>query len=127
MHHRGASPVNASAVSATSFVVGLHDSYAVATSPGYQHGIQVDLTPLGARMVLDVPMGLIANRIVQLDEILSRRVGFDVQHLGGLGPWKARFSWIDAFLTRGWPGLDRFRRPSSEPGAGSASRAVSGG
>jgi hypothetical protein len=61
-----------STVRVTSFVAGLHDSYAVAESTGWQYGVQIDLTPIGAYMLLGVPMDSIANGVVELEHVLGR-------------------------------------------------------
>jgi len=55
-------PAGGSTARVTSFVAGLHSVYAVVESPGRQHGVQVDLTPLGAHMLLGVPMGALGVR-----------------------------------------------------------------
>ncbi|WP_433441144.1 hypothetical protein [Nonomuraea sp. CA-141351] len=62
-----------------SFVAGLHDSYVLATHTGASHGIQVDLTPIGAGMLLSVPMQEVTNRVVGLE------ASPDVSH--GDYPW----------------------------------------
>lgn len=45
----------------TSFVAGPQTRYTIAVSPGWQHGVQVDLTPIGARRLFGVPMHELAN------------------------------------------------------------------
>ncbi len=45
-----------------SFVAGLDDGVTVTEFSGEQRGIQADLTPLGARRLLGVPMGELAPR-----------------------------------------------------------------
>jgi hypothetical protein len=39
-----------------SFVAGLHDTHCFVETPGGQAGIQVNLTPLGAHLLLGLPM-----------------------------------------------------------------------
>jgi hypothetical protein len=46
----------------TSLVVGVHDAYAVVEPREPWAGMQVDLTPVGARMLLGVPMHALTNR-----------------------------------------------------------------
>jgi len=83
---------------ATSFVAGLHDSYAVAASTEWQHGVQVDLTPIGAHMLFGVPMHSIANRIVDLDSLLGAVGVSVVDQLFGAKGWEARFDLLDTWI-----------------------------
>jgi acyl-CoA thioester hydrolase len=48
----------------TSFVAGVWDAPALTEHAGYQHGIEVNLTPLGARRLLGLPMHHLANGVV---------------------------------------------------------------
>lgn len=85
---------------ATSFVAGLHDSPVTVTSSGWQHGLQIDLTPVGARMLFGVPMHLLANRAVDLDDLLGVDAGLLAERLYQLPTWRARFALVDALLSR---------------------------
>jgi hypothetical protein len=51
-------------------VGGLHDTPAVIRHDGHQHGIQLSLTPLGARILLGLPAGELATTVVDLDTLL---------------------------------------------------------
>src|SRR4029453_2159692 len=59
----------------TSFVVGLHEGYAVTQHAGAQHGVQVDLTALGAARLLGGPPTEGANECVALDDLLGGAAG----------------------------------------------------
>ena len=85
-------------VRVTSFVAGLHDSYAVVESAGWQQGVQVDLTPIGAHMLVGVPMSTLANQVVELGEVLGRCAARLVEQLGETASWERRFGLIDALL-----------------------------
>jgi AraC-like DNA-binding protein len=78
-----------------SFVAGLHDRAVVTEHPGDQLGIQLDLTPQGARMLLGLPMRELARRVVDLDALLPGEL---VDRLGSTDDWAARFDLLDAFL-----------------------------
>jgi AraC-like DNA-binding protein len=78
-----------------SFVAGLHDRAVVTEHPGDQLGIQLDLTPLGARMLFGLPMRELARRVVDLDALVPAEL---VERLGALDGWAARFDVLDAFL-----------------------------
>ncbi|WCB94043.1 hypothetical protein DSM104299_02771 [Baekduia alba] len=78
-----------------SFVAGLYDRAAVTHQPGEQAGIQLDLTPLGARMLLGLPMREIARRVVALEDLVGDGL---VDRLRDTASWAARFDLLDAFL-----------------------------
>jgi len=84
---------------ATSFVAGLHDSHAIAESAG-QQGVQISLTPLGAYMVLGVPMDTLANRAVELEQVLGGFAARLTEQLYETPTWEARFRVLDAVLAR---------------------------
>jgi AraC-like DNA-binding protein len=54
-----------------SFVAGLHETHCFVESPGTQAGIQVNLTPLGAHLLLGLSMRELTNRVVELDGLLG--------------------------------------------------------
>jgi AraC-like DNA-binding protein len=82
-----------------SFVAGLHDSYLLVANTGVSRGVQVDLTPIGARMLLGVPMHEVANSAVGLDEVLGRWAGAAVARIAEAPTWPARFAIVDEILT----------------------------
>ena len=60
------------------FAAGLHDAAVLTTSLGPTRGIQLNFTALGARRFLGVGMHAIANRVVELRDLLgeeARRPG----------------------------------------------------
>jgi AraC-like DNA-binding protein len=82
----------------TSFVAGLHDTYAVVESVGWQQGVQVDLTPTGAHVLVGAPMSTFANQVVELGEVLGRCAARLAEQLGETASWERRFGLIDALL-----------------------------
>lgn len=82
----------------TSFVAGLHDSYAVATATGWQQGVQIELTPVGAHMLLGVSMESLANRVVELDQVLGRFAARLAEQLYEAAGWPARFDVLDVVI-----------------------------
>jgi AraC-like DNA-binding protein len=78
-----------------SFVAGLYDRAVVTRQPDEQSGIQLDLTPLGARMLLGLPMRELARRTVELDNLIP---GALVDRLRDAPDWATRFDRLDAFL-----------------------------
>ena len=80
-----------------SFVAGLHDGYAITEHHGNQHGVQIDLTPLGAARVLGVPEE-VANECVALDDLLGRFAGELADRLASTPDWAGRFALLDRVL-----------------------------
>jgi AraC-like DNA-binding protein len=82
----------------TSFVAGLHDSHAVVMPTGFQQGVQVQLAPLAARMLLGVPMHRLANRVVDFEDILGKAGARLTEQLCEARSWDERFHLVDGFL-----------------------------
>jgi AraC-like DNA-binding protein len=81
-----------------SFVSGLHDSYATTESSGSQHGVQVNLTPLGAFRLLGAPMNEFTNTVVALEDAFGRPGARLAELLFGAGGWEERFALLDAII-----------------------------
>lgn len=81
-----------------SFVAALTDTPALTEHDGRQHGIQVDLTPLGAFAVLGVPMRQLSNAVVDFPALLGSAGAELVDRLAHAGGWAERFALLDAVL-----------------------------
>ncbi len=81
-----------------SFVAGLADSYVYVEATGPAEGLQIDLTPLGAYRLLGVPMHTLANRTIELDEILGSGARSLAERLHAAPGWESRFALLDAAL-----------------------------
>jgi AraC-like DNA-binding protein len=78
------------------FVTGLWDRPALTEHGGESSGMQVDLTPLGLSLLLDRPLGDLANLAVPLDEVLGRT---DLAaRLVDRPGWAARFELLDTLI-----------------------------
>jgi AraC-like DNA-binding protein len=84
----------------TSFVGGLHDRRSRTAHDGHQRGIQIDLTPVAAGMVLGVGMHELANRVVELEDVLGPAARGLAERLDSLPGWEARFDLLDQVLAR---------------------------
>ncbi|HWV87984.1 MAG TPA: helix-turn-helix domain-containing protein [Capillimicrobium sp.] len=84
----------------TSFVAAPHSHATVTEHDGRQHGLELRLTPLGARMLLGVPMGELADQVVELDALLGRDAGELIERVHDARTWAARFALLDALLAR---------------------------
>lgn len=78
---------------------GLHRRPALVHTHGYQHGIQLGLTPLGARTLLGLPAGALSGEIVeQTDVPLGLPAGFHAQLAEA--DWPMRFRLLGEHLQR---------------------------
>ncbi len=96
----------------TSFLAGMHDTPVITEFTGAQHGVQVDLTPLGVFTLLGRPMPELTNRAPRLDQLGRPELAALPERLAGDRGWAERFARIDAALLSG---LDGSRaRPDAE-------------
>ena len=92
-------PLDVCGARCTSFVAALHEHPALTTFEGAQHGIQIDLSPLAARRLLNMPLHEVSSELV---------VGWDdlfggdelIERLADQPGWDERFALLDAELTR---------------------------
>jgi AraC-like DNA-binding protein len=84
----------------TSFVAGLHEAPSITEHDGVQDGIQLDLAPLAARRLLGWPMDELANRVVDLEDVLGPRTGELLERLHDAAGWSERFALLQAELAR---------------------------
>jgi AraC-like DNA-binding protein len=82
----------------TTLLGGLHTAPALITHEGRQSGIQLALTPLGARALLGIPAGQLANVDVDASAVLGRFAGELRERIGEQRTWAERFSVLDALL-----------------------------
>jgi AraC-like DNA-binding protein len=83
-----------------SFVGGLADVYTDTTTVGRAEGIQVNLTPIGARLLFGMPMSELANQLVSIEDVLGRWGPETIARLAGLPRWADRLTLLDDLLTR---------------------------
>jgi len=82
----------------TSFVAAITDTYAITEYEGVSHGLQVDLSPLGAHMLLGVPMNELSALVVPLEDVLGPTAPLLVERLAEAPGWAARFDMLDALI-----------------------------
>jgi AraC-like DNA-binding protein len=83
---------------AVGFVAGLHDTYALTETGGTQAGMQIDLTPVGAHLLLGLPMDELAQRVVTLEELFGADGLLLREALADAPGWLERFALVDGFL-----------------------------
>ena len=77
---------------------GLHTTPAVITHPGRQSGIQLALSPLGARALLGRPAGELAGIDVDGSDVLGAVARELHERLREAASWPARFALLDQIL-----------------------------
>jgi AraC-like DNA-binding protein len=80
------------------FFAGMHDTFAVSETVGAQRGVQIDLSPVGAHLLLRTPMHELSGRIVELDVLFARAGALLHEALACAGGWEARFGLLDDFF-----------------------------
>jgi AraC-like DNA-binding protein len=101
---------------------GLHTSPALVSHQGRWSGVQLGLTPLGARALLGVPAAGLANWDAEATDVIG---GFAAQLrelVVGQPTWAGRFAVIDALLERRAAEAGADRRSTIRPEAGYAWR-----
>ena len=85
-----------------SFAAGLYDRPVVTGHGGEQEGLQLDVSAIGARAVLGVPLGELYDVTVPLEEVLpcAREL---TERLAETDGWPARFALVNEFLGRAEP------------------------
>jgi AraC-like DNA-binding protein len=83
-----------------SFVAGLWDRPVMVGHRGEAQGVEVRLTPLGARKLLGVPMSELTNEVVELEDLMGAWAGELTERLAGAGGPAERLVLLDAELTR---------------------------
>jgi len=82
------------------FVAGLGDRFAVTEHEGRQRGVQVDLTPTGARRLFGIPMSELSHRIVALCDLLPAEDLVLTEQLSAAHDWEKRLDLVEEFLLR---------------------------
>src|SRR2546421_2857085 len=82
------------------FVGGLHAVPATIRHEGFQHGISLELTPLGARALLGLPAGELAYSVIRLEDVLGPSAHGLIDRLVAAPGWRERFRLLDDALVR---------------------------
>jgi AraC-like DNA-binding protein len=82
----------------SSFAAGLHERATVVGSAGRAFCMQVDLSPLGARRLLGVPLDGLAGRVVELDAVLGAWSDRLAERLHDAPSWTRRFELLEGAL-----------------------------
>lgn len=82
----------------TSFVAAVGGRWAETEYLGEQYGLQIDVSPLAAGMILGTRMGEFGGVTVDLDDALGAAGRGLVERLVETRDWTGRFDLVDAFL-----------------------------
>jgi AraC-like DNA-binding protein len=85
---------------AAGFAVGLCDRFATTEHQGRQRGIQVDLTPTGARRLFGLPLSKMAGHVMSLDDLLPTEHRTLSDRLDATTDWTSRLDLVEALLAR---------------------------
>lgn len=80
------------------FVAGIDDGPATVEHDGEQRGVQLDFTPVGARLFFGVPMSELAGRLVPVEELLPRAHRRLAERLDALATWEARLDLVERLV-----------------------------
>jgi AraC-like DNA-binding protein len=83
-----------------SMAAGVHDSFVIIGSQGHSCCIQVNFTPIGARLFFQLPLSELANRSVRLEELFGDRSTRVVEALAEAGDWDRRFDLLEALIRK---------------------------
>jgi AraC-like DNA-binding protein len=79
---------------------GLHTRPVLIAHDGHLAGVQLGLTPAGARALFGLPAAELCQAVVPLEAVLGPQAGELLERLAGAGSWGARFAVLDTALAR---------------------------
>lgn len=79
-------------------VGGLHTRPALIAHPGRQSGVQVSLTPLGARALLGMPAAALVSWDAELADVVGRPAVELVERVRAASGWTGRFAAVESVL-----------------------------
>lgn len=82
------------------FAAGLTGSFAVTQHDGSQCGVQLDLTPSGARRFFDLPLSELAGRVVALRDLQPLEHATLAEQLDAAPDWETRLDLVEQLVTR---------------------------
>ncbi len=81
-----------------SFIAGLSDIPGYVEATGLSAGVQVNLTPVGARLLTGLPMHMLTNAVLTVEDAFGPASGELMERLRETTTWAARFQIIDRFM-----------------------------
>jgi AraC-like DNA-binding protein len=97
----GSPHANAGSRAHRSFVAGLAEHSVVTEMDGESDGMQLNVTPIGARLIFGLPMHELADRVVRLDDVLGPAQADELlERLRDERTWGMRFDRLEAWIAR---------------------------
>lgn len=81
-------------------IAGLHAAPVTIHHDGSQHGIQLALTPAGARALFGLPASELASAVVHLDQVFGRGAHELLERLQAAAGWQRRLAVVEEALVR---------------------------
>ena len=82
------------------FAGGLHDRAATIVHDRNQHGMAIQVTPMGARLLFGLPAGALGGTVVDLEELFGAYARELYDRAAAAPTWDARFAVLDDVLTK---------------------------
>jgi len=101
---------------------GLHTAPAVVSHQGRWSGVQLGLSPLGARTLLGLPAAALANTDAEATDVIGAFAAQLRELVAGQPTWAGRFAVLDELLARRAAEADADRRAGIRPEVGYAWR-----
>lgn len=76
------------------FVAGLDERFTLTEHDGFQRGLQLNFTPIGARLFFDLPMSELVGRAIPFGDLVPRAQRDLAERLAALPDWNARFAFV---------------------------------
>ncbi|MGW4408693.1 helix-turn-helix domain-containing protein [Nonomuraea sp. NPDC004702] len=92
-------PMEAYGERVSAFAGGLADRFAVTRVEGPCEGVEVVLTPFGARRLYGLPMRHLTSRVVPVEAVLGPWAGELLDRLAATPSWRERLALTDRLLT----------------------------
>jgi AraC-like DNA-binding protein len=83
-----------------SFLARICGTPAVVGFAGVSAGVQIDMSPLGAHMLLDLPMDELPDPVVALADVMGAEGRLLGGRLAAMPGWEERFDYLDDLLLR---------------------------
>src|SRR5438067_2704811 len=81
-------------------VGGMHSSPVTIAYEQCERGVQLALTPFGARALFGLPAGELASAVLALEELIGARASECTERIRAAASWTDRFAVLDDVLTR---------------------------
>jgi AraC-like DNA-binding protein len=82
------------------FVAGLDERFTLTEHDGFQRGLQLNLTPIGARLFFDRPMSELVGRTIPFADLMPRPQRDLAERLAALPDWNARFAFVEGLVAQ---------------------------